>query len=294
MPRRAPPRIVVAGAVAEDRFGGGTRAGGAAAYAARALAALGLRARALVLAGPGACLGAFEGHELAVVRAGTPLRFAHEAADGGERRLRLLARPDRALAAGGLPRGWAAEADALVLGPLLPDDLDAASFAALGVPAVALLAQGLQREVGADGAVRARREPSPALLAACGPGVSVFLSREETAPWPRGAVEALAARCARVVVTRGADGAEAHRAGAPPLPIAAAPARAADTTGAGDAFAAAYAAALAGGADDAEAGAAAAAVAAAAVAAEGPARLPRVGARAALGDRGAAERAAPA
>ena len=290
MPRRAPPRIVVAGAAAEDRFGGETRAGGAAAYAARALAALGLRARALVLAGPGASLDAFEGHSLAVARADAAPRFAHESGGGGERRLRLLAPPSRALAAADLPRGWAEEADALVLGPLLPDDLDAASFAALNVPSVALLAQGLQREVAAGGEVRARREPSAALLDACGPRVSVFLSDAETAPWPRGAIEALAARCARVVVTHGADGATAHRAGAPPLPIAAVPARAVDTTGAGDAFAAACAAALACGADDASACAAAAAVAAAAVAVEGPARLPRVEARAAaraIGDRAA-------
>ena len=39
------------------------------------------------------------------------------------------------------------------------------------------------------------KAPAPALLAALGPTVSVFLSDVETDPWPAGNITALAARC---------------------------------------------------------------------------------------------------
>jgi sugar/nucleoside kinase (ribokinase family) len=78
------------------------------------------------------------------------------------------------------------------------------------------------------------------------------------------------------VVTRGAGGADIYRAGEEPLHIDAAPATPVDTTGAGDAFAAAFSAALACGAGDAQAGALAARVAAATVEHAGAVLLPRV------------------
>ena len=262
------------GAVTLDQLDGEWRPGGVPLYAARALAALGVRARVLAIAGPDADLGALEGHELEVVAAEASLRFEHEPA-GESRRLRLAARPERALAASDLPSRWR-DAEVLVLGPLLADDLDVASFTRGPVGLVGLLAQGLQRRVASDGGVTTADAPSEALRAACDARTTVFLSSEEVAGWPRGAVRALASGCARVVVTRGAAGAEVDRAGAAPLRVAAAPARAVDTTGGGDAFAAAFMAALGGGADDAEAGALAAEVAAATVERVGPAELPRI------------------
>lgn len=272
--RRGPPQIVVVGAVTEDRFGSATRPGGAAPYATRALEALGIRARVLVSAPPGGAGGAFERHEHEFVHTTTALRFAHDV-EGEERRLRVVSTPDRALTAGDLPASWR-DADALILAPLLPGDLDVASFAALPASRIALVAQGLQRHVASDGAVTLLDEPAAALLAACGVRTSVFLSREEVAPWPRGAVGDLVASCARVVVTRGADGADVYRAGHEVLHVDASPATPIDTTGAGDAFAAAFTAALACGASDERAGAIAARVAAATVEHAGPVRLPDI------------------
>ena len=276
--RRGPPQIVVVGAVTEDRFGSATRPGGAAPYAARALEALGIRARVLVSAPPRASLEAFDVHEHTHVLTGKGLTFAHEM-DGQERRLRVVSMSDRALTGGDLPASWR-DADALILAPLLPDDIDIESFAALPASRIALMAQGLQRHVAShgasEGAVTVLAEPAAALLAACDVRTSVFLSREEIAPWPRGAIEDLVASCARVVVTRGADGADVYRAGREVLHVDASPATPIDTTGAGDAFAAAFAAALACGASDERAGALAARVAAATVEHAGPVRLPDI------------------
>ena len=291
-----PPRVLVVGAVTLDRFGGEWRPGGAPLYAARALAALGVRARVLAIAGPDADLGALEGHELEVVAAEASLRFEHEPA-GESRGLRLAARPERALAASDLPARWR-DAELLVLGPLLADDLEVASFMRVRAREVGLLAQGLQRRVTADGGVTTANAPTEALhaslRAACDSRMTVFLSSEEVAGWPREALRALASSCARVVVTRGAAGTEVHRggvqgAGVAPLRVAAAPARAVDTTGGGDAFAAAFMAAVAGGAGDAEAGVVAAEVAAATVERVGPAVLPWIEVAVEAGDAAVAQ-----
>lgn len=272
--RSGPPRIVVVGAVTEDRFGDKTRPGGAVLYAARALEALGIRARVLASAPSGTDPEALTGHERTFIRTTTGFRFVHDV-DGEERVLRVLSRPDRALTARDLRAAWR-NTDAIILAPLLPDGLDAASFVALPGSRIALVAQGFQRHVSPAGDVTLLDEPAPGLLVAATERTSVFLSGEEVAAWPGGAIEDLVASCARVVVTRGADGADVHRAGAEPLHVDAARATPVDTTGAGDAFAAAFTAALACGASDEQAGTLAARVAAATVEHAGPVRLPRV------------------
>ena len=272
--RRGPPQIVVVGAVTEDRFGSATRPGGAAPYTARALEALGIRARMLVSAPPAARLDAFASHDLTLVRTTPGLYFDHEL-DGEERRLRVLSTPDHTLTANDLPASWR-DPDALILTPLLPDDIDIESFVALPMPRIALLAQGMQRHAASDGAVTLLAEPAAALFAACDERTSVFLSLEEVAAWPRGAVEDLSASCACVVLTRGADGADVYRPGHEVLHVDASPATPIDTTGAGDAFAAAFTATLACGASDERAGALAARVAAATVEHAGPVRLPDI------------------
>ena len=274
--RRGAPQIVVVGAVTEDRFGDTTRPGGAVLYATRAIEALGIRARVLASAPPGTEPEALHGHERTFVQTATGLRFGIEI-DGEERRLCVLSRPDRALTAGDLPAAWR-DAEALMLAPLLLDDLDAASFLDLPVSRITLVAQGFQRQVSPTGDVTLLDEPAPALLAAGTARTSVFLSREEVATWPDEAIDDLVASCARVVVTRGAEGADVYRAGEEPLHVDAAPATAIDTTGAGDAFAAAFTAALTCGSSDAQAGALAARVAAATVEHVGPVRLPRLAA----------------
>ena len=270
--RRTPPQIVVVGAVTEDRFGSATRPGGSAPYVARALEALGIRARVLTSTSPGADLEALAPHEHTYVSRKARLAFAHDV-DGEERRLRVLSRPERPLGPSDLPASWR-DTDTLILAPLLPDDIGIESFAALPASRITLVAQGLQRRVASDQAVTLVDGPAPALLAACDERTSVFLSGEEVAPWPRGAVEDLARSCARVVVTRGAEGADVYGVGAEVLRVPAAPAAPVDTTGAGDAFAAAFTAALTCGASDERAGALAARVAAATVEHVGPVRLP--------------------
>ena len=271
---RSGPQLVVVGAVTEDRFGEATRPGGAVLYAARVLESLGIRARILASAGSGAGVEVLDVHERTFVRSAANLQFAHDVS-GDERRLRVLSKPAHPLSASELPDRWR-DSDAIIAAPLLSGDLDVASFAGMPIPRIALLAQGLQRRVAPDGAVSPLDEPSRALLAVCDARTSVFLSAEEVAPWPAGAIGDLAAACARVVVTRGADGADVYRADAEPLHIAAAPATPLDTTGAGDAFAAAFTAALACGVRDERAGTLAARVAAATVEHVGPVRLPRI------------------
>ncbi|MSQ36604.1 MAG: hypothetical protein EXR63_05655 [Dehalococcoidia bacterium] len=274
------PALLIVGAVTRDVVVGqgdqpmGERAGGAASYAARAATALGVRAAILTIAAPDADLDALAGHDVTVVPADTTLTFEHTHGAAGARALRLLARPQRALTWADLPAQWRA-ADAFLLAPLLPDDIDVASFARVDAPLRGLLAQGLQRRVAEGGAVHSLDAPSPVLLAALSPSVAaqttVFLSAEETAAWSAADRDALAACCARVVLTQGAAGALVHASGVthnvPP-----APAIAVDATGAGDVFATALILGLS--ARDAAAEQVASMLAAASVARYGPAPLP--------------------
>lgn len=275
-PARA-PSVLIAGAVTRDRFGAERRAGGAVLYAARAAAALGVQARILALAGPDADLAALEGHDLTVAKSPHNLAFVHmfSTEDQNTRELRVEARPGRALSASDLPAAHAAGLDLLVLAPLLPDDLDLASFGVVRARRRALLAQGLSREVGADGRVTHAGEPPPALRAAIDATTSVFLSEDETGGWDTGDLASLAAAAERVVVTRGARGATILR-GETRIETSARPAEAVDSTGCGDVFAVAYMIALARGADDTRAAAIGAELASAALGLRGARPLPRI------------------
>lgn len=282
---RAP--LLIVGAVTLDHRdlgdarGGHELTGGAAIYAALVASAFGLRARVLTVSGSDADLASLAPHELRALPAPRTLRFGHEAAGPhaeGPRRLRLLARSGRRLRAAHLPAGWGDER-ALFLGPLLPDDVDVASFASHAAEHVVLAGQGLQRRVRPGGAVALRRSPAPALLAllsALGARATLVLAEEECASWSAVGRASLAATGARLLVTKGARGAELHEAGSAPLAVAPCPAREVDATGAGDVFAAAFilalAATLPGGA--AEAAALAACFAAASVERAGLEPLP--------------------
>lgn len=275
VPARA-PSVLIAGAATRDHFADEQRPGGAVLYAARAAAALGVRARILTIADPDARLEALDGHDGTVANSAGTLTFVHMfAAEGGERLLRVLARPERALSATDLPGSHTGEDDLLVLAPLLPDDLDLASFAGVRARRRALLAQGLLREVGADGLVSHADAPPPALRAAVDARTSVFLSEEETARWDASALASLAESAERVVVTRGARGATILRGGTR-IETSAHPAEAVDSTGCGDVFSVAYMIALVMGADDARAAAIGAELASAALGIEGAQPLPAV------------------
>ena len=276
VPARA-PSVLIAGAATRDHFSDEQRPGGAVLYAARAAAALGVRARILTIAGPDAGLAALDGHDVTVVDSVATLTFVHMfSPEGGGRLLRVLARPERALSAADLPCSHAgAELDLLVLAPLLADDLDLASLA--GVPARrrALLAQGLLRAAGADGLVTHAEAPPPALRAAVDARTSVFLSEDEIARWDASTLPALAGAAERVVVTRGARGATILRGGTR-IEASARPAEAIDSTGCGDVFSVAYMIALVMGADDARAAAIGAELASAALGLAGAQPLPAV------------------
>ena len=274
MTRPAGPVLIV-GAVTWDVFGGERRPGGAVSFAARAAAALGVRARILTISGADADLAAFEGHEVHVIPSQSTLTFEHEV-HGEQRRLRVLARPERALAATDIPRGWL-DSRAVVLGPLLADDVDVASFVAVGFERVGLIGQGLQRVLDGNGVVTEEQSASRVLVAALSPRCSLFLSEEECGPWGRGELDAVVGACERVVVTRGAAGARVLRAGHEPVGVAATPAPVVDTTGAGDVFATAFFLGVSVlGLGEVEAGALASRLAASKVGLVGAVELPRV------------------
>ncbi|MDA1010434.1 MAG: carbohydrate kinase family protein [Chloroflexi bacterium] len=198
------------------------------------------------------------------------LTLRHEYIDG-ERRQTLVRPTGRTLTPDDVPGDWPAP-ETLILAPLLPDEVDVTAFIDEAPQAeVAVLAQGLQRSVLPDGTIAHRAQPSSILLDAARPQVSIFLSRDEIRLWPAGAIEHLAARSARVVVTEGEAGAVvftrrgSHRI----VPV---PARAIDTTGAGDVFATALILAVRAGEEFAER--LAAACSAAAIEVAGPGALP--------------------
>ena len=243
--------------------------GGTALYTARASEALGIQAQVLTLAGRDADLAALEGHRRHVVAAET-LTLRHEFPDG-ERVQSLLQPPGRTLVPADAPRDWP-EPATLLLAPLLAEDVDVTAFIDdYPLAEIGLLAQGLQRAVLPDQRIAHRAQPSSVLVDAARPNVTIFLSEEETRLWPAGAIEHLAARTARVVVTRGAHGARiVSRGGA--REIAPAPVDPVDPTGAGDVFAAAFILGLRAGEEFA--GRLAAACAAAACEVRGPGVLP--------------------
>ena len=265
--------VLIVGAVTRDRFADGdTLPGGGVSFAARVASALGVRAYVLTVGARDADLGALEGHEVAAVRAQATLAFAFDRSGeaAGARRLRLEASPQRTLTLADVPREWP-RPRTLILAPLLPDDLDVASFLDTDPEECALLAQGLQRLIAPNGRVVHHDAPTPGLVDAAREGVSIFLSEEETAAWPAAARDAIAQRARRLVITHGAAGADVHtRDGV--THIDARPAHAVDTTGAGDVFAAALI--LAARAGDGTAARLAAAYAAARVERRGPAPLP--------------------
>lgn len=243
--------------------------GGTALYTARASEALGVAAFVLTVGSSDADLGPLEGH-VSHVAAGDTLVLRHDFPNG-ERVQSLLQPTERTLTPSDVPSEWP-EPATLVLAPLLADDIDVIAFLdEYPAAEVALLAQGLQRAVLPDSRIAHRAQPSSVLLDAARPNVTIFLSEEETRLWPAGAIEHLAARAGRVVVTRGASGARVLSRGGsreiPPVPV-----EVVDATGAGDVFAAAFILGLRAGEEFA--GRLAAACAAAACEVRGPGVLP--------------------
>ncbi|BDA50140.1 hypothetical protein COCOBI_15-2680 [Coccomyxa sp. Obi] len=251
------PTLLLVGDVTVDVVDGKKALGGAISYAAAVASAYGIRACVVTAAGPDADLSVFRGHDLHVIPTNHTLTFEHSYTWwGNKRKLRVTATPNVTLTLAHVPP-QCRRARTVLLGPLTPDDLDAASFIrhrqglwdrATGFrQAVGLMAQGQQRGLDASGRVTAFKEPSSQLLEALGPRTSVFLSDVETDVWPPGLVNELASRSARWLITRGEFGADEVVGNAtvhlPPEKVAAV-----DTNGAGDTFATAYMLAMARGA----------------------------------------------
>ncbi len=256
-----------------DLFAGDRRPGGAVSFAARVASAMGSRVSILTTAAADADFTAFGGHELEVVPATATLTFEHHQPEHG-RELRVMASPRRPLTAADVPEAWR-HAREVVLAPLLPDDIDVASFAALAHGGrLWLLAQGLQRSLTVNDVIQSSHSPSFALLRSLSLSTSVFLADDEVHEWSRSDLAAVIAQAERLVVTHGSEGARIHR-GSSTVQVAPRPADALDTTGAGDVFATAFILAVSKlGLDDREAGRLASAYAAASVERIGPAPLP--------------------
>jgi ribokinase len=276
---QSPEPVLIDGQVNwEEVLASGSRglerlAGGSAAYAARSCDAMGVRAHILTLGGDDADLGALEPHEVERVPAET-LVLRHEFPEGA-RIQSLVQAPNRTIVPHDAPATWP-EPATLILAPLLAEDVDVVSFIdEYPTAEVGLLAQGLQRAVLPDSRIAHRAQPASALIDSARPNVSIFLSEEEIALWPAGGLEHLVARSARVVVTRGAQGARViTRTGT--REIAPLPVDAVDSTGAGDVFATAFILALRAGEEFA--GRVAAALAAASCEVRGPGVLPSLNA----------------
>jgi hypothetical protein len=100
--------------------------------------------------------------------------------------------------------------------------------------------QGLQRRLDKQGNVAHLAEPSPLLLGALTPDVTIFLSDVETDPWTDEQLRGTVSRCRRLIVTRGAKGVSSYEHNQDETHVPARKIKAIDTNGAGDTFATAY------------------------------------------------------
>ncbi|HET8538704.1 MAG TPA: PfkB family carbohydrate kinase [Anaeromyxobacter sp.] len=263
--------VLVCGHVTLDVVGAGRVPGGSAWYAARALAALGVRPLLFTAAGPDFPREALAGVEAEVLPSEATTVFANAYAPDGARSQRVLhaAAP---LDPRRLPPAWRG-ADALLLAPVL-GEIDVPAFVtAAGARLAALGVQGLVREVGPDGAVAPRRwDPDPAALA----GVGAAVLGEDDVRGQGDLVARLAAVVPVVVLTQGVRGCEVLARGRTSR-VGVYPTREVDPTGAGDVFAAALLLALARGDDPLDAARLGAAAASVVVEARGGDALDRVG-----------------
>lgn len=251
------PSVLLVGNVTIDLVDKKPALGGASAYAAAVLSAFGIRACIVTAAGGDADLSAFEGHDLHVVPSNATLTFEHTYTWWGNKRvLRVLAEPNVTLNWNHVPV-HCRRARTVLLGPLMPKDIDCQSFVHktrgwldgwLGFHQhIGLMAQGLQRSLDATKKVIPVKAPQSSLLEALNSEVYVFLSDVETDIWPQGTVGNLTLQSARWLITRGEHGADefSHKGmhHLPPYKVDSV----ADTNGAGDTFATAYMLALQSG-----------------------------------------------
>lgn len=264
--------LLLVGPVTVDYIGGERTPGGAVSYGAQVAAAFGIRARILTIAGPDADLSALDGHDVHLVSDAHTVTFVFEPSDG-VRVMRVPEQPSRPLSATDLPEGWR-ESRTMMVAPLVRGDVDVDSFSSLATSArqVGVVSQGLQRELVGDHEVQVTQPRDSSLVRSCSHSYTFFRSQREASLWSNEQTTGALSRGARLVTTRGAEGALLEREDAR-LEVDAFPLQnEVDATGAGDVFATALILAL----DEGEQAAAqiAAAFAAASVEQIGPAPLP--------------------
>ncbi|KAK9835526.1 hypothetical protein WJX74_002373 [Apatococcus lobatus] len=251
------PALLIVGNATIDLVDGKKSLGGAISYAAAVAEAYGVRACIVTAAGSDADLAMFKGHDLHVVPTESTLTFEHTYTWWGhKRKLRVTAAPNVTLTMDHVPRHCRG-ARTILLGPLTPQDLNAATFVP-PVPSwwqkllgarqhVGYMAQGEQRTLDSTGRVIPAKLPSQHIQDAVTPQTSIFLSDVETDVWPKGSVAKLAAQSNRFVVTRGELGADVFSSDSTIFHFDAEKVNATDTNGAGDTFATAYMLALSRG-----------------------------------------------
>jgi sugar/nucleoside kinase (ribokinase family) len=228
---RAHPTLLVLGHVTRDLFGAETRLGGAASFAARAAALLGVETALVTVAPPAApelaALQGLPGLSLELLPSETITTFALEYS-GEQRRLALLERA-RPLVASDVPAAWR-QPDVVFLGTVA-GECDEALVEAFPHAYVIGCLQGWLRAPRL-GRVRARPLPEP-----CRAPASLRALTLSRGDHPHAAAIArwLAERDIVTALTDGRRGVQVF-AGAAQHRVAAAPAREVDPTGAGDVF----------------------------------------------------------
>lgn len=241
--------VLLVGDVTRDIVGDRVVAGGAVTYAAAVASGLHRRACVITAAAHDADLSIYRNHELYVVPSNATLTFEHTYTwFGNQRKLRVPALPNVTLSSDHVPLHCLL-AKTILIGPLVPTDVDAESFTRphswlrrllLRNQRVGLMAQGFQRHLDEQGHVTSLKQPSLQLLRALTQQVLLFMSDVETDPWAKPVFDDVVSRVGALIVTRGEKGAAVYRATAPPLDIPALQIDAVDTNGAGDTFATAF------------------------------------------------------
>ena len=232
----APPDFVAVGHIVKDITASGWRLGGGGAYTALQASRLGLRVAAVTSCAtdvdPAAEVPAVDWH---IIPSPTTTTFENRYARR-RREQRVSSRADR-LEIGHVPSEWR-QAPIILLAPVF-HDIDPAIVTQVGGAnsLVGLAAQGWLRRAEGDRVQPGKVEPRPAWLG----GDAVFVSEEDVLD--ADAVAAWQETVAIVALTRGERGCTVwdhdgrHD-------VASFPAEPVDTTGAGDAFAAAFLIAL--------------------------------------------------
>jgi 1D-myo-inositol 3-kinase len=227
------PTLLILGHITRDLFGSSSRLGGAAAFAARAAALLGIDAKLVTVAPTSAPeleeLRRLPGLELAVASSDRITTFGHDyVAQRRQLSLLELARP---IGLDDIPVDWRAP-DVVYAGPVAGECDERLLDGLAGAYGIGCI-QGWLRDPAAARRVRPRRLLEPCRVPAMLRAVSFSASDHPAAPE---LLRELARSGVRVAVTRGRRGARVAWEGGEGW-VPAAPAEQVDPTGAGDVFA---------------------------------------------------------